>query len=77
MNDTRSLLILSNRYVPVKKSLTMHERGRLDSHRQIGFFRGRRFAPFQGRVHAPTHPKRVIASRKVFIGPCIWFAKAI
>jgi len=33
--------------------LTMRARGRLDSHRQNGFFRGLRFSPFRGRIHVP------------------------
>jgi hypothetical protein len=34
MNDTQSLLNLSNRCVSVKKSLTRRARGRRESHRQ-------------------------------------------
>jgi hypothetical protein len=41
MDYHRSLILLR---------LTQRVRGRLDSHRQISFFRGFRFAPFSGRV---------------------------
>jgi hypothetical protein len=38
------------------KCPTLRARGRLDSHRQKGFFRGLRFAPFRGRVSSLQPP---------------------
>jgi hypothetical protein len=49
-------LFFSQRVLHNKKRLTMRARGRLDSHRQNGFFRGFGFFPFHERVSSLQPP---------------------